>query len=143
MDPGLVRSCSRFPVLRIVVLTAVTLMLGGWSTCSALFVSCQTSQPQITALLPATIPGDTDSTLLTVEGSDFRPASEIQWNGKSLQTKFVDSHHAQATVTQQTLASFGGSSGSTVGISVRSPELTTPMGCPIGGNSSVLFLVIN
>jgi hypothetical protein len=142
MHASLVR--SSLPLVRIFLIAALTLLVAGWNTCSGLFVSCQTSvpQPQITALSPGTIPGDTESVMLTVDGGGFVPQSQILWNGSALQTTFIDSGHLQATVTQQTIASLGGSSGSTVKISVRSEDLMPVMGCPIGGDSAALILDI-
>jgi hypothetical protein len=145
MSPSLVRSYPSFTLVRLFVLTALTLLLAGWSTCSALFVSCQTSvpQPQVTALSPNTIPGDMTSVRLTVDGTSFVPQSQILWNGNPMQTTFLDSTHLQTVVTQHTLAAFGGTSGTTVKISVGPQDLTPIDGCPIGGGSSVLILSIN
>jgi len=57
------------------------------------------------------------------------------WNGSTLETTFLDSRHLQATITRETLESFG--DGNTVRISVSQGS-----GCPINGNAS-LDLVIN
>jgi len=128
-------------------IAALTLLLSGWTTCSAIvdFNSCESSvpQPHITSLSPGAIAGDTASILLTVNGSDFVPQSQIMWNGNALQTAFADSRHLQATITQQTFESFGGSAGSSVQISVRSLGSVAVLGCPNGGNSATLDLVIN
>jgi hypothetical protein len=82
---------NRFPLTHIAFVAALTLLLSGW-TCSAIFVSCQGigQQPQIAVLSPDTIPGDTNSVLLTVDGSGFTTQSQILWNGNSLQTTFLD-----------------------------------------------------
>jgi len=126
---------------------ALTLLLSGWTTCSAIvdFNSCQSSvpQPQITSLSPGAVPGDAASVLLTVNGSDFVPQSQIMWNGNALQTTFTDSRQLQTTITQQTFNSFGGAAGSSVQISVRSLGSVGVLGCPNGGNSATLELVIN
>jgi len=128
-------------------IAALTLLLSGWTTCSAIvdFNSCESSvpQPQITSLSPGAIASDTASILLMVNGSDFVPQSQIMWNGNALQTAFADSRHLQATITQQTFESFGGSAGSSVQISVRSRGSVGVLGCPNGGNSATLDLVIN
>jgi hypothetical protein len=144
------RSCffdprKRLLLVRITLIAALTLLLSGWTTCNGMFVSCQSSvpQPQITSLSPGTIPNDAESILLTVRGSGFVPQSQVMWNGSALQTTFMDSRHLQTTITQQTLESFGGSAGSTVQISVKSLESVADFGCPIGGNSATLGLVIN
>ena len=139
--------CKHLLLVRIAFITALTLLLSGWTTCNALFVfnSCQGSvpQPQITSLSPDTIPDDTGSVLLVVNGSAFVPQSQIMWNGSALQTTFMNPRHLQTTVTQETFDSFGGSAGSNVQISVRSLGSVADLGCPIGGNSTTLVLVIN
>lgn len=136
--------CKPFPLIQIALFAALTLLLSGW-TCGALFISCQGvgAQPQITSLSPDTIPSDANLVLLTVDGSGFTPQSQIMWNRNALHTTFMDSHHVQTTVTQQTFDSFGGSVGNNVQISVRSQASFDDLGCPIGGNSATLVLVIN
>lgn len=147
MRSCLVNPCKPFPLVRIAFVVALTLLLSSWTTCSAMidFNSCPGAvpQPQITSLSPGSIPGDAESVLLTVNGSGFAPQSQILWNGSSLQTTFTDSRHLQTTITQQTFDSFGGSAGSSVQISVRSQGSAVVLGCPNGGNSATLVLVIN
>jgi hypothetical protein len=134
-----------YPWVRIALLVVLTLLLAAWGTCNAMidFSSCQGVQPmaQLTSLSPGAIPGNSDSVLLTANGSGFTPQSQILWNGSALPTVFIDSAHLQTTITQQTFASFGGSPGSTVQISVKT--LGSATGCPIDGNSATLVLVIN
>ena len=147
MRSCLVHPCKPFPLVRMACIAALTLLLSGWTTCSAIvdFNSCQSSvpQPQITSLSPGAVPGDAASVLLTVNGSDFVPQSQIMWNGNALQTTFTDSRQLQTTITQQTFNSFGGSAGSSVQISVRSLGSVGVLGCRNGGNSATLELVIN
>jgi hypothetical protein len=144
MSSSLADRCKPFTLMHVALLAALTLLLSGW-TCSALFVSCQGvgSPPQIAALSPDTIPSDTESVLLTVDGSGFTPQSQIMWNENTLQTTFMDSHHLQTAITRQTFDSLRGSGGSSVQISVRSQGSVDNFGCPIGGNSAALVLVIN
>ncbi len=143
MRSCLVNPCKPFPSVRIAFIATLTLLLSGWTTCSAIidFNGCQGSvpQPQITALSPGTIPGDAESVLLTVNGSGFVPQSQIMWNGNALQTTFTDSGHLETTITQKTFDFFGGSKGNNVQISVRSQG---SLGCPNGVNSATLVLVI-
>lgn len=142
MRPSLAHPHTPAPWIRVSLLAALTLLSSGW-TCRAIFLSCQgVAQSHVTSLSPGTIPIDAESVLLTVDGSGFTSQSQILWNGNALQTMFVDSHHLQTTVTQQTF-SFGGSVGNNVQISVRSPASFDDLGCPIGGNSATLVLVIN
>jgi IPT/TIG domain len=67
----------------IALIAMLTLLLSGW-TCNAFFGfnSCLGvgQQPQITSLSPSSIPSDAESALLTVDGSDFTPQSQIMWN---------------------------------------------------------------
>ena len=142
MRSSLASACKPFPLIRIALIAALTLLLSDW-TCSAIFLSCQgVGQPQVTSLSPDSIPSDAESVVLTADGSGFTPQSQIMWNGNALQTTFIDSHHLQTTITRQTFDSFGGSVGSSVQISVMSQSSFDDMGCPIGGNSATLALVI-
>lgn len=140
-------NCKPVPWVRIGFLAALSLLLSGWSTCSAIvdFQSCPGAvpPPQIISLSPDTIPGDVASVLLNVIGNDFVPQSQIMWNGNALPTTFNDSHQLQATITQQTFVLFGGSEGSSVQISVRSRGSGAIVGCPNGGDSATLLLVID
>jgi len=124
------------PFSWITLIAVLTLLLSGW-TCSGMFVSCEgVSQAQITSLSPGNIPRDVNSVPLTVAGNGFTPQSQITWNGNTLETTFLDSRHVRATITRETLESFG--DGSSVRISV-----SQGLGCPINGNSAALDLVIN
>ena len=147
MRSCLVDPCKPFPSVRIAFVAVLTLLLSGWTTCTAIvkFSSCPGTVPlpQITSLSPDTIAGDTESVLLIANGSGFVPQSQIMWNGSALQTTFTDSRHLQATITQQTFDSFGGLAGSSVQISVRSLGSGGVSGCTNGGNSATLDLVIN
>jgi hypothetical protein len=139
----LVPACKPY---RIALVFLLSWLLSGW-TCSAIFDfdSCagDVLVPQITSLSPDTLSVGTTSVLLLVTGTGFVSASTILWNGNPLPTTFVDSHHLQATITQLTFESFGGSTGTTVLISVMSPRSTSVAGCRNGGSSGTLFLVIN
>jgi hypothetical protein len=147
MRVPLVSPHKPFPSVRIAFVAALTLLLSGWTTCTAIvgFNSCPGAvpQPQVTSLSPDTIPGKAESVQLIVNGNSFVPQSQILWNGSALQTTFTDSRHLRATTTQQTFDSFGGSAGSIVQISVRSQGSNPVLGCPNRGNSSTLILVID
>jgi IPT/TIG domain len=134
-----------YPWVRIAFLVILALLLAGWGTCNVMvdFNSCQGVQPmaQLTSLSPGAIPGNSESVLLTLNGSGFTSQSQILWDGGALPTVFMDSHQLQTTITQLTFASFGGSSGSSVQISVRT--LGSATGCPPSGNSAMIELVIN
>lgn len=142
MRSSLARPFRPLRWIHVALVACLTVLLSGW-TCSALFMSCQSIpvQTQITSLSPAIIPGDADSVLLIVVGDGFFPQSQIMWNGNALQTTFMDSQHLQTTITQQIFETFGGSPGSNVQISVRTQQSFND-GCPIGGSSGSLVLVI-
>ena len=76
MPSSLVNPWKPLPWTRIAFIAALPLLLSGW-TCNAIFVSCLgvVPQPQITSLSPDTLPSDTNSVLLTVEGSGLLPNS--------------------------------------------------------------------
>jgi hypothetical protein len=95
---------------------------------------------QVTELRPDAVPSDLNTVPLIVNGSGFTAKSQILWNGSTLDTTFIDSGHLQATITQETLESFGGSAGNNAKISVRSHG--SGSGCP-HSDSPVLVLVIN
>jgi len=134
MRSCLVNPCKLFPLVRIAFIAVLTLLLSGWSTCNAIvnFSSCRGTVPQplINSLSPDPMPGNTESVVLIV-------------NGSALPTTFTDSGHLRATITQQTFDSFSGSVGSSVQIAVRSQGSVPVLGCPNGGNSATLVLVIN
>jgi hypothetical protein len=144
---GIVNPGEPLLSVRIALIAGLILLLSGWTTCSAMFVfnGCEGSipEPKITSLSPNAIPGDGEAVLLTVNGVSFAANSQIMWNGNALPTTFIDSDHLQTLITQQTLSSFGDSTGSTVQISIRSPASVAVVGCPNGGNSATLALLIN
>jgi hypothetical protein len=138
MRSSLANRRKPFASVTLIALVAVlTLLLSGWS-CFVGFESCQgVGQAQVVSLSPVSIPSDANSVPLTVEGNGFTPQSQILWNGSTLETTYLDSHHLQTTITQDTFDNFGG--GSSAKISVRSQAL----GCPINGNPAALDLVID
>jgi hypothetical protein len=139
------RLVKPYPWVRIALLVVLTLLVSAWGTCHAIidFNSCEGTVvvAQLTSLSPDAVFRDAESVLLTANGSKFTPQSQILWNGSALPTIFTDAHHLQTTITQQTYASFGGSAGSSVQISVRT--LGSGVTCPPGGNSATLELVID
>jgi hypothetical protein len=100
-------------------------------------------EPQITGLTPNAISAEATSVLLNVNGSGFVPQSKILWNGNSLPTSIIDSHHLEATITQETFDSFGGTAGGSVLISVKSPAGGDTKGCSNSRVSGTLVLDIN
>src|SRR5215469_3347511 len=142
-----VDSCKLLPSVHIVFVAVLVLMISGWTTCAAFFSfnSCPGSvpQPQITSLSPDTISLDATPVLLTVNGNNFVPQSQVLWNGTALATTFIDTHHLQVLITQTTVESFGISAGSNVQISATSPATGHVVGCPNSQASAALVLVIS
>jgi len=146
-------SLSKFrttpPSVHLASVVFLSLLLSGWSGCSAFvgFSSCPgpVSQVQMTSLEPDTIPVDSTSVLLTVNGSGFTPRSQIVWNGSGLETTFKNSRQLRATITHETFESFGGSSGDTVTISVQTQGSGSGSGsgCPSNWNSETRSLTVD
>jgi hypothetical protein len=138
-------ACKPYCIALVLVLPP---LISAW-TCSSIvnFKSCPGAvpQPQLTALSPDTISPDADSVPLTVDGKAFVYQSQILWSGNPPQTKFLDSDHLQATITQQTFESYGGSAGGSALISVMSPGsgMTSIEGCQDAGSSGSLALFID
>ena len=134
MRPYRIQSCKPVPWLHIAFVATLPLILSA-GTCTAVigFNSCLgiPPAPQITLLSPNAIAANAQSLLLIVTGNNFASESQILWNGNALPTTFVDSQHLQATITHQTFEQFGGSSGSSVLISVNSVVTSPVVGCPL------------
>jgi IPT/TIG domain len=146
MRSCLVQFRKPVPWLRIALIATLPVLLCA-GTCTTIvgFNSCQgiPPAPQITSLSPSAISADTPSVLLIVSGNNFVSQSQIFWNGNALPTVFVDAEHLAATITPQTFEQFGGSPGSSVLISVKSVMTSSVVGCPIGGSSATLALIVN
>jgi hypothetical protein len=134
--------------VRVALVATITLLLSGWNTCTVMGALdamnvCQTStpQPQLISLSPDSIPVATESTVLKLNGSNFTAQSQMAWNGNSLPTTFVNSSLLETTITQQTIARFAPTPGSTVQISVTSSSAVE--GCLSGVSTAELVLVIN
>lgn len=141
MSSSLTKTSS---VVRSLSVVLLAMLLSGWDTCTAFvaFTSCPgpMSPAQVTSLTPDAVPGDLNTVSLTVNGSAFTAQSQILWNGSTLETTFIDSHHLETMITQEIFKAFGGSAGNNVKISVRSEG--SGSGCP-HDDSGALVLVIN
>jgi hypothetical protein len=146
MRPFLVYPCKPLLTIRLACLAIVTMVFCGW-TCSGFvgFDSCFDAipQPEISSLTPDAVWWGSDPVLLTVNGSYFVSQSQVLWNGSPVLTTYLNSHQLQTTITLETFDSLGGSAGSTVSITVRTPQSISTVGCTNGGTSGVIFLVIN
>jgi hypothetical protein len=123
----------------------LTSLLSAW-TCTAIldFNNCTEhfAQPHVISLSPQIIAASELPVLLVVNGTGFVPRSEILWNGSPLETTFMNSSQLEATITPQTVESFGGSTGDRVLISVMSSGTRGTVRCSSDYVSGTLFLFI-
>jgi hypothetical protein len=97
--------------------------------------------PLISSLSPSTV-SFTDlqqGVMLTVNGNNFVPASEIAVNGKILAATATSGQQLQVTLTSDVISGPG-----TVKIAVVTPSGGSgDVGCTSGGTSSDLLLTVN
>jgi hypothetical protein len=79
--------------------------------------------PTVTTISPNSAPAGALAFMLTVDGANFVPSSEVEWNGSNRTTTFVSSSQLQAHIMAADLAAAG-----KVGVTVFNPSL--------GGGSS-------
>jgi hypothetical protein len=80
-----------------------------------------------------------DGVLLTVNGSNFVPASEIVVNGKPLAAQAISGQQLQVTLNTDVIAEPG-----SVNIKVTTPSGNSgDVGCTSGGTSTALVLTVN
>jgi len=77
--------------------------------------------------------------LLTINGSNFVPASEVMVNGKALAATALSSTKLQVTLNSAVISAPG-----SVNIKVTTPSGNSgDVGCTSGGTSSVLVLTVD
>jgi hypothetical protein len=80
-----------------------------------------------------------DGVLLTVNGSNFVPASEIVVNGKPLAAQAISGQQLQVTLNTDVISEPG-----SVNIKVTTPSGNSgDVGCSSGGTSTALVLTVN
>ena len=102
----------------------------GGGTTSASTVAIVYAVPVISSLSPTSVIWGTASTLLTVSGSGFAPASVVQLGGVTHTTTYVNSNTLTLTLSASDLGS-----GSTLSVTVLT-------GSPGGGTSATAMLAI-
>lgn len=97
---------ARSSILAILAITLVTALSCG---------SCPPF-PSVTSLSPSSKIAGGSQFLLTVNGSDFRDNSVVNWNDSFVLTTFVSTHELVATITASDIVKSG-----TVKVSVLNP----------------------
>jgi hypothetical protein len=110
---------------------------------NALNPLCGSSRPAplIGSLLPSTMSLSQvqQGTLLTVNGSQFVPSSEVVINGKALGATVINSQKLSVMITTSLISTPG-----SVKVTVHTPGGNSgDLGCSSGGDSSALVLTIN
>jgi hypothetical protein len=103
---------------------------GGASSALSFTIIATNPVPAIAELSPSTIASGSPAFTLTVNGSDFVPASAVNWNGAALTTNYVSASQLTALVPATDVTASGAAS-----VTVVNPA-------PGGGASSALAFTI-
>jgi len=125
--------------LWLLALVPLTLLAGCNNTLNPLCGSAR-PKPLIASLSPSTVTfADVQNgVLLSVNGSEFVPASEIVINGKTLAATATSANQLQVMLTTSVISGPG-----SVPVKVVTPSGgTSDVGCSSGGTSSVLTLTV-
>jgi hypothetical protein len=126
--------------LWIVALAPITLLAGCNNTLNPLCGSARPA-PLIASLSPSTVTFAEvqNGVMLSVNGSQFVPASEIVVGGKTLAASATSDKQLQVMLTTSVITGPG-----KVNVKVVTPSGgTSDVGCSSGGTSSVLSLTVN
>ena len=126
--------------LWIVALAPLTLLAGCNNTLNPLCGSARPA-PLIASLSPSTVTYAEvqNGVMLSVNGSQFVPASEIVVGGKTLAASATSDKQLQVMLTTSVITGPG-----KVNVKVVTPSGgTSDVGCSSGGTSSVLTLTVN
>ncbi|PYV49370.1 MAG: hypothetical protein DMG92_11140 [Acidobacteria bacterium] len=125
--------------LWIVALVPLTLLSGCNNTLNPLCGSARPA-PLVASLSPSTVTFSDvqNGVLLSINGSQFVPASEIVINGKTLAATATSAQQLQVMLTASVISGPGAAS-----VKVVTPSgNTSDVGCSSGGTSSVLTLTV-
>lgn len=126
---------------RIFLLALSALSLAGCNNTLNPLCGSARPAPLISSLSPSTVSLSDlqQGVVLTVDGSDFVPASEIAVNGKMLAATALSSQQLQVTLTSDVISAPGA-----VRIAVVTPSgNSSDVGCSSGGTSTQLTLTVN
>jgi IPT/TIG domain len=126
---------------RLLLIALALLTAAGCSNALNPFCGNVRPAPEIGSISPSTVSlNDLDQgVVLTVNGSNFVPASEIVVNGKTLAATDISSTKLQVTLNSAVISEPG-----SVNIKVTTPSGNSgDVGCTSGGTSSALVLTVN
>jgi hypothetical protein len=126
--------------LWLFALVPLSLLAGCNNTLNPLCGSARPA-PLVASLSPSTVTFAEvqQGVLLSVNGSQFVPASEIVINGKTLAASATSAQQLQVMLTSSVITGTG-----KVSVKVVTPSgNTSDVGCSSGGTSSVLTLNVN
>jgi hypothetical protein len=126
---------------RLGIVGLAVLFLAGCNNTLNPFCGSARPAPLIGSLSPSTISFSQvqQGTVLTVNGSQFVPASELVINGKALGATQVSSQQLQVTLTTDVISGPG-----SVDVKVLTPSGNSgDLGCASGGQSSALVLTVD
>jgi hypothetical protein len=127
--------------LRVSLVALSLLFLAGCSNSINPFCGSSRPAPLIGSISPSTVSFNQvqQGFMLTVNGSQFVPASEIVINGKALGPTAVSSQELKVSVSTDVISGPG-----SVSVKVMTPSGNVgDIGCTSGGTSSALTLNVN
>jgi hypothetical protein len=126
---------------RLWFVALVVLFLAGCNNTLNPFCGSARPAPLIGSLSPSTVSFSqlTAGVMLTVNGSQFVPSSEIVVNGKTLAATATSAQQLKVTLTTDVISAPG-----KVDVKVVTPSGNTgDVGCSSGGTSTSLVLTVN
>jgi len=122
---------ARLASLLLAIALVATVGCGGGAGSSTNTSSTSNPVPALTSLSPASATADSAAFTLTVNGTGFISASQVQWNGSARTTQFVSSSQLTASITAADVQT-----ASSATVTVSNPA-------PGGGTSNGLVFAIN
>jgi hypothetical protein len=127
--------------VRLSLVAVALLTLAGCNNTLNPFCGSARPAPLIGSLSPSqvTFAQVQQGVMLTVNGGQFVPASEIVVNGKALAANAISAQQLQVTITSDVISGPGA-----VDVKVFTPSgNSSDVGCSSGGTSSVLVLTVD
>lgn len=125
---------------RLLLVAFVSLFLSGCNNTLNPFCGSARPAPAIGSLSPSSVTFSEvqQGTVLTVNGSEFLPSSEVLINGKALSPSTSSGQQLKVMLTTGVISGPG-----SVNVSVLTPSgNSSDLGCTSGGKSSVLVLTV-